>query len=215
MSGPARRVPLPAEIAEGRVIAILRGLPAAACCAVSGELRGAGIGVIEVTMQRSDAAAAIARLRDEASEGRLVGAGTVLDERQAADAVAAGAQFLVMPHVDERLVAWAAERGVPALPGAATPTEILRAWRAGASAVKLFPARSFEASSLGDLLGPLEGIPLVPTGGIDAARARAFMEAGAVAVGVGGWLTSAGAALAARACELLAAVSVAPALETA
>ena len=70
----------------------------------------------------------------------LIGAGTILSIEAAGRAVDAGASFLVMPHTDPELVAWAASRGVPAFPGASTPTEILTAWRAGAAAVKLFPA---------------------------------------------------------------------------
>ena len=71
-----------------------------------------------------------------------------------------------MPHLDAELVAWAAGRGIPAFPGCATPTEILAAWRAGAAAVKLFPASSAGPGFVREMRGPFPDIPLVPTGGV-------------------------------------------------
>ena len=106
----------------------------------------------------------------------------------------AGATFLVMPTTDTELVAWAAARGIPAFPGAATPTEILAAWRAGAAAVKLFPASALGPSFVRECLGPFPDIPLVPTGGVTAETAGAFITAGAIAVGLGSWLVGDGAA---------------------
>ena len=89
-------------------------------------------------------------------------------------------------------MAWAAERGIPAFPGAFTPTEILAAWRAGAAAVKLFPASMAGHTFLREFRGPFPDIPLVPTGGITVESAPAFIRAGAVAVGLGSWLTGDG-----------------------
>ena len=100
----------------------------------------------------------------------------------------AGATFLVMPHLDPELVRWAAEGGIPAIPGCATPTEILAAWRAGAAAVKVFPASSLGPSFIRECHGPFPGLPLLPTGGVTLESAPAFIAAGAVAVGLGGWL---------------------------
>lgn len=93
-----------------------------------------------------------------------------------------------MPHIDPELVAWATGRGVPAIPGAATPTEALLAWRAGAAAVKVFPASVLGPSFVRELRGPLPDVPLLPTGGVTADNAGAFIGAGAIAVGLGGWL---------------------------
>ena len=123
-----------------------------------------------------------------------IGAGTVLSIEDAGLAVDAGATFLVMPTTDTELVAWAAARGIPAFPGAATPTEILAAWRAGAAAVKLFPASALGPSFVRECLGPFPDIPLVPTGGVTAETAGAFITAGAIAVGLGSWLVGDGAA---------------------
>jgi 2-dehydro-3-deoxyphosphogluconate aldolase / (4S)-4-hydroxy-2-oxoglutarate aldolase len=126
-------------------------------------------------------------------------------------AVDAGATFLVMPHVDAELVGWAADRGIPALPGCATPTEALVAWRAGAAAIKLFPASVAGPAFVRELRGPFPEIPVVPTGGVTVENAPSFIAAGAVAVGVGGWLIGDGdpAGVVDRARQVVAAVAVA------
>jgi 2-dehydro-3-deoxyphosphogluconate aldolase/(4S)-4-hydroxy-2-oxoglutarate aldolase len=77
---------------------------------------------------------------------------------------------------------------VAVFPGALTPTEIVAAWSAGASAVKLFPAATVGPAYVAQLRGPLPHIPLVPTGGVSAETAGAWIAAGAIAVGMGGWL---------------------------
>ncbi len=133
----------------------------------------------------------------------------MLDRRSAADAVAAGATFLVAPNVDPLTIGWAVDHGVPILPGAMTPTEILVAWSAGASAIKLFPASVLGPAFVREVRGPIPDVPLVPTGGITSATATAFIGAGALAVGVGSWLTG-GAdvdVVRTRSAELVAAVA--------
>ena len=124
----------------------------------------------------------------QAGSRSAIGAGTVLSVEAARRAVDAGASFLVAPHLDAEVVAWAATRGMPMLPGAATPTEVLAAWRAGAAAVKVFPASVLGPAFLRELRGPFPDIPLQPTGGISVETAGAFIEAGAIAVGIGSWL---------------------------
>jgi len=146
--------------------------------------------VFEVTMDSDSAAIDIGELR---TLNHVVGAGTVLSKIQAQQAIDAGANFLVSPILDESLVAWSTERGVPFIPGALTPTEILRAWNGGAAAVKIFPASAVGPQFLREVRGPLGNVPLIATGGINADNARSFLDAGAVAVGIGGWLTNASA----------------------
>ncbi len=116
-----------------------------------------------------------------------------------------------MPHTDPEIVAWAAERGVPAFPGAATPTEVLAGWRAGAAAIKVFPASSLGPSFVRELRGPLPDVPLVPTGGVSAENAGAFIAAGALAVGLGSWLVGDGeaAGVTARARQVVEVVAAA------
>ena len=128
---------------------------------------------------------------------------------EASQALDAGARFLVMPHTDVGLVAWAAGRGVPVFPGAMTPSEIVAAWNAGAAGVKVFPAGSLGPGFIREVRGPLSRIPLIPTGGITAENVGAFIAAGAVAVGAGGWLTGSRdpATIRERAAALVAAVA--------
>lgn len=120
--------------------------------------------------------------------GLAIGAGTVLSIEAAQLAIDAGATFLVMPHTDPELVGWAAERGIPTLPGAFTPSEVLAAWRAGAAAVKLFPASVAGPAFVRECRGPFPEIPLVPSGGVTVQSAGDFIRAGAAAVGLGSWL---------------------------
>ncbi len=182
------RPPLPGAIAAGRVLAIARRLDPAAAPGLVEALRDGGLAVLEVTLDGDHALDVIAGL---AGGPLLVGAGTVLSVPSAEAAVAAGAAFVVSPHVDPEIVAWAVGSHVPVLAGAYTATEIMTAWDAGASAVKLFPAAAGGPDLVRHLRGPLPHVPLVPTGGVDGGNARAFLDAGAVAVGVGSWLTGA------------------------
>jgi 2-dehydro-3-deoxyphosphogluconate aldolase/(4S)-4-hydroxy-2-oxoglutarate aldolase len=137
----------------------------------------------------ADALAALESVaRRTSSSGLAIGAGTVLSIDAAARAIDAGATFLVMPHLDAALVAWAFERGIPALPGCATPTEALTGWRSGAAAIKLFPASVAGPAFVRELRGPFPDIPVLPTGGVTLDNAPTFIAAGAIAVGLGGWL---------------------------
>jgi 2-dehydro-3-deoxyphosphogluconate aldolase/(4S)-4-hydroxy-2-oxoglutarate aldolase len=109
----------------------------------------------------------------------------VLTPAQARDATEAGARFLVSPAADPSVLAAAAELGVPMFAGALTPTEVLAAHRAGAAAVKVFPARVGGPSYIRDLRAPFPFIDLLPSGGVDDANAAAFLQAGAMAVSTG------------------------------
>ncbi len=184
------RSPLPSEIASTRVIAIARGLRADAVLAALEPLVSAGIRAIEVTLDSPDALATITACRERAASDVVVGAGTVLTEGDAQAALAAGAAFLVAPGFSEETVRAAVEARVPVFPGAFTPTEVIAAWEAGATAVKLFPAGGVGPGYLKDVRGPLRHIPLIPTGGIGEANIGEFLAAGAVAVAVGGSLFS-------------------------
>ncbi|HEX7289741.1 MAG TPA: bifunctional 4-hydroxy-2-oxoglutarate aldolase/2-dehydro-3-deoxy-phosphogluconate aldolase [Conexibacter sp.] len=187
-----------ARIAERRVVAILRcSEPERVGTAV---IEG-GVDVVEVPMNVPGALSAISSL--SALPGALVGAGTVMSAAQAVAALDAGARFLLSPVLRPEVVAAAHEAGAAAVPGAFTPTEIDACMRAGADLVKLFPADRLTPPDLRVLLAALPDAPLVPTGGITAANAAAWLAAGAVAVGVGGALTREPQ----RARELLAAVA--------
>jgi 2-dehydro-3-deoxyphosphogluconate aldolase / (4S)-4-hydroxy-2-oxoglutarate aldolase len=116
-------------------------------------------------------------------EGLVVGTGTVMDEVEARHSVAAGARFLVSPVVDETVIAAAAELGVACMPGTHTPTEMLRAHRAGAQLCKLFPAPAGGPAWLRSVLGPMPYLKIVPTNGVDEHNAGEWLGAGAFGVG--------------------------------
>ncbi|MER6711369.1 bifunctional 4-hydroxy-2-oxoglutarate aldolase/2-dehydro-3-deoxy-phosphogluconate aldolase [Streptomyces sp. NPDC000877] len=179
------RPPVTPQLGRTRVMAILRSADASGLPAVARTLAEAGITCLEVTLTTAGALDALARIRAELGPDVAVGAGTVLTGDQARDALAAGAEFLVAPVVDTAVVRNAADRGIPCYPGAWTPTEVWQAWRAGAAAVKLFPASTGGPGHLRQLRAPLPEIPLVAVGGVGIDEARQYLEAGARAVGIG------------------------------
>jgi 2-dehydro-3-deoxyphosphogluconate aldolase/(4S)-4-hydroxy-2-oxoglutarate aldolase len=186
------RSPLPEEIAGPRVVAIGRGLPADGVERIAEGLVSGGIRAFEITLNSPDALGAIAVLAKRWGASLLVGAGTVLDVEAATQAADAGARFIVSPHTDPAVIRWAVDRRMPVFPGAFSPTEILLAWNAGATAVKLFPASVAGSAFVREFRGPFRDIPLIATGGVTIESAAAFLAAGAAAVGVGSWLTGDG-----------------------
>jgi 2-dehydro-3-deoxyphosphogluconate aldolase / (4S)-4-hydroxy-2-oxoglutarate aldolase len=177
------------RLVEGRVIAIIRASNADEAVSMGKALIDANMPAIEVSLTTPDGLKAVAELTAAASTGQLIGAGTVLDSETARLAVLAGAQFLVSPAVSAPVIRTAHRYGAAALPGAATPTEVLNALEAGADLVKFFPAAPLGLAYMKAILAAIPQAPLVPTGGVDASNARSWLEAGAVAVAVGGALT--------------------------
>ena len=143
-----------------------------------------GMRLIEITWNTDCSAELISQLRSELPEC-TIGTGTLLNQEQLRQAIAAGAQFLFTPHVDASLIQASVDAGVPVVPGALSPTEIVTAWNAGASCVKVFPIGAVGgASYIKSLQGPLGEIPLIPTGGVTLENAKQFLAAGAIAVGL-------------------------------
>ncbi len=116
-------------------------------------------------------------------EGLVVGTGTVMDVAQAQQSVDAGACFVVSPVVDETVIAAANELGVASMPGTHTPTEMLRAQRAGAQLCKLFPCPHGGPDWVRSVLAPMPDLKIVPTNGVDQHNAGEWIAAGAFAVG--------------------------------
>jgi 2-dehydro-3-deoxyphosphogluconate aldolase/(4S)-4-hydroxy-2-oxoglutarate aldolase len=174
---------------EAAVVAVIRAPSADAAVAMSHALVKGGVTGVELTFTTPGAAGAIARVRKELPNA-LVGAGTVLDPAELAAACDAGAAFLVSPHFDPELLDKARARGVPYLPGALTPTEIVRAWKAGAACVKLFPGSAVGPGYVKAIGGPLPDVPIMPTGGVDEKNLVEWLKAGVVAVGMGGALAT-------------------------
>jgi 2-dehydro-3-deoxyphosphogluconate aldolase / (4S)-4-hydroxy-2-oxoglutarate aldolase len=189
------------RIRTERLVVLLRKVPDAERLVET--LAHAGVGVVEVTLDSPAADEVIARLRQRGDVTVL--AGTVLTTDDVERAVAAGAEACVGPTFVPEVVGRCLELGVPAIPGAFTPTEIDAARRAGAALVKLFPAAVLGPRYVRDLLGPLGPVPLLATGGVDAGNAAALIRAGVVAVAAGSAVTGAEDPLAA-ARSLVAAV---------
>ncbi len=162
------------RIREEKIVAVLRHV--LDVDAAVARLAAAGISLIEITLDSDGAFEAIRR-----TPGAL--AGTVRTPEQVEAAVAAGAVAVVSPTFVPAVLERARDLGVPAIPGALTPTEVETAWRAGAAMVKLFPASLGGPRYVRDLLAPLADVPLIVTGGVDASNVRAFLDAGAMAVG--------------------------------
>jgi len=177
------------RLAARRVVAIVRATSSQQALEVGSACIDAGLDVIEVSLTTPGALEAIAALAKR-HEDAVLGAGTVLDAASGRLAILAGARFLVAPNGSEEVVRCAHRYGAAVIPGAATPTEVMRMLEAGADAVKIFPARNWSPSSLHDLLVAVPHAPLVPTGGVNIASIPEWLAAGAVAVGVGGELTS-------------------------
>lgn len=173
------------HLRRGAPIAIVRRDDLSEALAIGRALVGGGITALEYTLTNPEALDTVGRVRAELGEAALVGAGTVLDARSAHDAISAGAQFLVSPTLEPEVIACGMEQDVPVICGAMTPTEILTAQRLGADLVKVFPARSLGPAYIKDLLAPLPDLRLVPTGGVGLDNCRAFIDAGAYAVGLG------------------------------
>lgn len=147
-----------------------------------------GLPCIEVTLRTGAGLSAIAAL-SSSSPDVLVGAGTVLTVEQAADAVAAGARFVVAPGYDDEVVAWCRDRGVLVLPGVMTPTEMMRARRAGLEAVKLFPASiAGGPTAIIAAAAVFPDLRFVPTGGIGPADLADYLRLDAVAAVGGSWI---------------------------
>lgn len=150
-----------------------------------------GLELIEIAWNSDRAPLLIEQLRSQLPHCQI-GVGTILDRASLADAIAAGAQFCFSPHTNCALIALAREHSVPVIPGALSPTEIVTAYQAGATCVKVFPVQAMGGSEyIRSLQGPLGQIPLIPTGGVTLANAAEFIEAGAIAVGLSSSLFSA------------------------
>ena len=175
------------RIVEIGILPVVRAASGAEAIAVADAIGDGGIRALEITMTVPGASAVIAEAVVRYGDRFLIGAGTVLDADQARTCIEAGACFIVSPIADEETIAWCRRAEIAVLPGALTPAEVVRAWRAGADFVKVFPCSAVGgASYVKALKAPLPGIPLVPTGGVTLETVGAFFAAGASAVGVGG-----------------------------
>jgi 2-dehydro-3-deoxyphosphogluconate aldolase/(4S)-4-hydroxy-2-oxoglutarate aldolase len=183
--------PSPSFIEQDGVVAVVRLDDLSKAVPLTEVLVAGGVRAVEFTFTNPAAAAAITAARDALGDRALIGAGSVLDTETARVAILAGAAFVVTPTVSLPVIEICNRYGVATVIGALTPTEILTAWQAGATYVKVFPASQGGPRYLRDVRGPLPQIKLIPTGGVDAANAGDFIRAGAIAVALGSNLVDA------------------------
>ena len=175
-------------ILDHKIVAILRGMPPKETTRIAGALYDGGVRLLEITLNSQDALSLIEQLHHDFKDKLLIGAGTVLDKRDARNAIAAGAKFLISPTLDTDVIKAAKDANVVSIPGAFTPTEILQAHNNGADIVKIFPC--LDAAYVKNILAPLDHIKVMPTGGIDASNIKTFAATGAVAFGIGSALVN-------------------------
>jgi 2-dehydro-3-deoxyphosphogluconate aldolase/(4S)-4-hydroxy-2-oxoglutarate aldolase len=205
------------RIREIGIIPVVRATTSDEAVAAVDAIRAGGIPVLEITMTVPGAIDIIRDLAAKLGDEALIGAGTVLDSDIARQCIDAGAKFIVSPALDVPTIETCATLEVPVFPGALTPTEVYTAWRAGADAVKVFPANAVGgATYLKSLKAPLPQIELIPTGGVSLKNVAEFIQAGALAVGIGADLVDIaairkgeGASISAKAREYVAAVKAA------
>jgi 2-dehydro-3-deoxyphosphogluconate aldolase/(4S)-4-hydroxy-2-oxoglutarate aldolase len=178
------------QILAKKIIAVVRLDDYSRAVDVAQALAAGGVTVLEFTLTGQGAIEAVTATRKALGDAVCVGVGTVLKAEDAAAAIDAGAQFEVTPTVRRQVIETCVKRDTLILCGGQTPTELLEAYEAGAEMVKVFPARLGGPKFIKDVLAPLPFLKLVPTGGVGPANAREFLEAGAVAVGIGGNLVS-------------------------
>jgi len=181
-------------IADSGVTAVLRGVDEDDAVPVARAVYEGGVRSIEVTADAAHYAQKIATVERELGDtDAVVGAGTVMDAAAARDVIAAGAEFVLAPNLNEAVVEVCNRAGVVSIPGVMTPTEADRAMAAGADALKMFPASSVGPDHIGALRGPLGDVAIMPTGGVSTDNVADYFDAGAFAVGAGSALVDYGA----------------------
>ena len=176
-------------LAPNPLIAILRAPDAASFAPVTETLYAAGFRCVEFTLTTSGAIEAMEKVLASMPDDLIVGIGTVRTAEQVEQAIDAGAAFLVSQVFRRPLVEAATLRGVPFIPGALTPTEIIDAWESGVPAVKVSPIGPVGGLDYFDnVRGPLPDVPMLPTGGVELHEVSAYLNKGAVAVGLSGAL---------------------------
>jgi 2-dehydro-3-deoxyphosphogluconate aldolase/(4S)-4-hydroxy-2-oxoglutarate aldolase len=172
------------RIHSEKIVPLFRKKSAKFIVSVCPLLLGSGFHTVEITMESNEAVESI-RLIKHAYSGIYVGAGTVKTIDDVDKALDAGADFIVTPILNHKLLQYLNEKGVPFISGAFTPSEIFDAYQHGAAMVKVFPAAALGTGFIKNLKGPLSEIPLMVTGGINLGNCVEFLQAGADAVGVG------------------------------
>ena len=167
------------------IMGILRGVEVDLIEPVVETVVSSGLQTIEITMNTAGAAESIRRMVESAHGRLMIGAGTVLTTADLHSALDAGATFIVLPTLVRDVVEYCLENEIPVFPGALTPHEIYDAWCAGATMVKVFPAKFFGPAYFEEIKGPFQGVELLACGGVTPSNIRTFFSCGASAVAFG------------------------------
>jgi 2-dehydro-3-deoxyphosphogluconate aldolase / (4S)-4-hydroxy-2-oxoglutarate aldolase len=177
------------RIVQIGIVPVVRASSAAEACMAAEAVCAGGIPIVEITMTVPGAIEVIRELARKCGSDALIGAGTVLNAEAAKKCVDAGAEFLVSPGLNVPAVEFAKREGKLIMAGALTPTEVMAACDAGADIVKIFPCGQVGgAKYIKALRGPFPQVAFIPTGGVNLHTAAEFIEAGSVALGIGGEL---------------------------
>src|SRR5699024_1223859 len=176
------------KITKSGVIAVVRNLNYKQTLHVVESLVKGGITGIEITVSSNNAFDSIKDAKKQFGKEAIIGAGTVLDGETARKAIEKGAEFIFAPSLNKETIQVSNRYGKIAIPGVLTPTEIVKAYEWGADAVKIFPASALWPTFIKDIKTPLDYISIVPTGGITLDNVSEYIQAGAMAVGIGGSL---------------------------
>ncbi len=175
-----------AKILEVGLIPIVRAASAEDALKAAEAIIAGGVGIAEITMTVPGAIRVMEKVADRYGDQVLLGAGTILDTQTAGAALLAGAEFLVSPSLNLGVIETANRYSKACLPGALTPTEVVTAWQAGATFVKIFPCGAVGgAKYIKALKGPLPQVAMIPTGGVNLQTTPELLRAGASAVAVG------------------------------
>lgn len=178
------------KMMSSRVVAVLRKIDVKKAVPLAEALVAGGVTTLEVTMDTVGGLGAIEEIRSVLGDKVSVGAGTVLDAETGRAAMLAGAQFLVAPTLNIDLIKLGNRYGRMVIPGCMTPTEIQQACEAGADVIKIFPADVVGSGFFKNVLGPLDHVTLMATGGISVDNAQEFRSKGVAILGVGGNLVN-------------------------
>ncbi|MEW9673236.1 bifunctional 4-hydroxy-2-oxoglutarate aldolase/2-dehydro-3-deoxy-phosphogluconate aldolase [Ammoniphilus sp. 3BR4] len=176
------------RLTDSGLVAVIRRPDASKIHSIAEALVEGGVGALEITVDTPGVYEMIRDIKKAHGKRVLVGAGTVLDAQTAKTAIDAGSDFIFSPIWDAEMIQLTIRYGKISIPGVMTPTEIVKAYQAGADLLKIFPGRSLGVDYIKELQGPLGHIPMMPTGGVTVSNVGQFIKNGAVAVGVGGSL---------------------------
>ena len=171
------------------VIGILRGVKEESLQGVAEASIAGGLQFLEITLNTADSLHLIKKATEQFID-LTVGAGTVLSVEEAKKAFDSGAKFIVAPDFEEEVAAFCVENKLAYFPGALTPTEIQRAWKSGATMVKVFPASQMGPEYFKQIKGPLDKIKLIAVGGVNPGNIKKYLGTGADAVALGGSIYS-------------------------